>query len=386
MRLSRIVLLSLIVFLAIAPMALAQETAPSSDITQQEDRDTQTWQWPELGLSLEYPAGWQFTLSSESADFVLYGEPTDTGNFPFVSLQSGNYDPETEVLTEIFAEIAGEDTTLTEIEFGGQPAWQFDFSDHTQMVSFIGFSAGESTLAILGFVVPNEITEATAPVIEAIIASAEIQVFALDNVLLNSQMQFNYDDFGVIGVGNPEAPVTLYEFLDFSCPHCGHFATSVAWIAQDYVASEDVFLQFVLLDIIGGEASRMAATAQVCAVELNIGWDVHELLFEEILFGTEELAYTAEDIAAVVENAELGISGEEFGECLANTDVTELIEANSALATELDVTSTPSLLFSNADSETADYIRGSDGEAYRGGLPLVLVYEHIDSLLPVIAE
>ena len=386
MKFSQLVMLSLVVLLALAPTAFAQNTAEISASAQQEDGTTQVWNWPELGLSFEYPVEWQFTLSAESADFVLYGQPSETsGNFPFVSLQSGNYDPIAENLNDIFLEIAGE-SELSEVEFAGQPAWQFDYSDDTQSVTFIGFGVGDAQLAMLGLVVPNEQSEAMKSVMDAIVASAELKSFELDTVLLNSQMQFIYDDYGVVGIGNPDAPVKVYEFMDFSCPHCGHFTSSIDRIAQDYVVDEDVFLQIIILDFIGGEASRTATTAQVCAIEFGIGWDVHELLFSEILFSTDEnVSYTPEIIASKIAEADLGITADDFATCMAETDITEYSEASLALAQELGVTSTPSLLFSNADTEL-DFIRGADGEPYRGGLPLILVYDYIDSLLPVGAE
>ncbi len=386
MKFSHLVILSLVLMLALAPTALAQETTATSPQTQQEDATTQTWEWPEFGLSLEYPADWQFTLSAESADFVLYGNPGESGNFPFVSMQSGSYDPNVENLNDIFAEIAGEDAEVNETEFGGQPAWQFSYSDEAQTINFIGFGASETQLAMIGFVVPTEQTEEMTPIMDDIIASATLQPLELDTVLLNSQLQVNYDDYGIIGLGNPDAPVKVYEFMDFSCPHCGNFTHSVDRIVQDYVANEDIFLEIVVLDIIGGEASVVASTAQICAIDFGIGWETHELLFYEILFSADDISYTAEDISAVIEEADLGVSADEFAECIANTDITEYSEYTSGLARDLDVTSTPSLLFSNLDTGEIDFIRSSTGEAYRGGLPLLLVYDYIDSLLPEIAE
>ena len=384
MKFSQLIMLSLAVLLALTPTAFAQDTASISATSQQEGSATQVWKWPELGLSLEYPTEWQFTLSAESTDFVLFGQPNESGNFPFISLQSGGYDPVEENLNEIFLEIAGEEE-LSEVEFAGQSAWQFNFSDDTQSVTFLGFGVGESQLALLGFVVPNDQVESVTPVMDAIVTSVEIQPFELDTVLLNSQMQFIYEDYGVVGIGNPEAPITIYEFMDFSCPHCGNFTSSIDRIAQDYVVREDAFLQFVILDFIGGELSRTATTAQVCAIEFGIGWDAHELLFSEILFSTEEVSYNPEDISVMIENSDFGITASEFAECMANTDITEYLEASLALATELDVTSTPSLLFSTRETD-ADFIRSAEGEAYRGGLPLILVYDYIDSLLPVVEE
>lgn len=385
MKFSHLVILSLALMLALAPTALAQETTSLSPQIQQEDATTQTWEWPEFGLSLEYPADWQFTLSADSADFVLYGNPGESGNFPFISMQSGSYDPSVENLSDIFAEIAGEDAEVSEIEFGGQPAWQFSYSDDAQEINFIGFGASDTQLAMLGFVLPTEQTEELTPIMDGIIASVTLEPLELDTVLLNSQMQFIYEDYGIIGIGNPDAAVKIYEFMDFSCPHCGNFTHSVDRLAQDYVVNEDVFLEIVVLDIIGGDASVVATTAQICAIDFGIGWETHELLFYEILFSSEDVSYTPEDISAVIAEADLGVGADEFAECIANKDISEYSEYTAALASELGVTSTPSLLFSTPDTDV-DFIRSSAGEPYRGGLPLLLVYDYVDGLLPEIVE
>jgi protein-disulfide isomerase len=353
---------------------------------------TQTWRWPEYGLSLEYPASWQATLNSQNFDFILYEQPQDNTGFPTISAQSGAIDPAEDIET-IVQQVAGEETPVEAIALGEKPAWRFNLQTEQQTAFFVVFNIEEDRLALMVFAAPTSQWETVQPLMESILASVSIQDLALDHETLNAQMQTLFVETGMLALGNPTAPVKMMEFMDFSCPHCGTYSASIDRILQDYVQTGEIYFQLGVLDIIGGDASRVAAHAQVCGVQLGVGWDMHTLIFSE--YAANGLsAYTLEHLTEVVATADLGIDMAEFEACMATEPATDVLASNLEMAQAAGVNSTPSLLFaivtptddsSELSEPVFDFIRTPQGEPYRGGLPLLLVYEHLDSLQQVVS-
>lgn len=363
-----------------APIALANSTTSPISTPHQEDVLTQAWAWPELGLNISYPTDWNYSLNQENFEWVLFSpQNEETGALSYITLQASRYDKATETLADVFATIAGE-SDLSETTFGGADAWTFDFIDQGQTTRFIGFGVNSSELALMGFSAPDVEWESTQSVYDTIIENATLEPLALDHAALNAQMQANYLETGSIGLGDSNAPVKVVEFMDFSCPHCANYTPSLARLTQDYVVDGQVYLEIVLLDIIGGEASQIASGAQVCAVELGIGYSVHEMLFDSLFTNGRE-GFTTEALTTLIGEADLGISSDDFADCLAARDFADFTTANNTYAASVDVNSTPILFFGTTGNDDLDFLRDPSGEAFRGAIPLVVVYEHLDRLL-----
>jgi formate-nitrite transporter family protein len=79
--------------------------------------------------------------------------------------------------------------------------------------------------------------------------------------------------------GLPDAPVTLVEYGDYECPHCGR-AYPIVHEVQKALGSR---LRFVFRNFPLGEihphAVRAAETAEAAAVQGKF-WEMHSLLFE----------------------------------------------------------------------------------------------------------
>jgi hypothetical protein len=68
-------------------------------------------------------------------------------------------------------------------------------------------------------------------------------------------------------MGDPNAPVTVYEYADFQCPACGYFARQYKpTIERDYIQTGKVRLIFRNFAFLGQE-SLWAAEAAYCAAE-----------------------------------------------------------------------------------------------------------------------
>ncbi|HEX4998755.1 MAG TPA: thioredoxin domain-containing protein [Terriglobia bacterium] len=78
--------------------------------------------------------------------------------------------------------------------------------------------------------------------------------------------------------GPANAPITIVEFADFECPHCGAMFPVLKEIEKNYADKvRVVYRQFPLTNI--HPHAQKAAEASLCANEQNRFWDFHESLF-----------------------------------------------------------------------------------------------------------
>jgi protein-disulfide isomerase len=81
-------------------------------------------------------------------------------------------------------------------------------------------------------------------------------------------------------MGDPEAPITITEYSDYRCGHCGSFVFETEpSLVKDYIKNGKV--KFVYRSMGGwlSEQSLLAAEASYCAGEENKFWEYHDILF-----------------------------------------------------------------------------------------------------------
>jgi protein-disulfide isomerase len=80
-------------------------------------------------------------------------------------------------------------------------------------------------------------------------------------------------------LGDPDAPVTIYEFSDFGCPACRQFALfTFPTLKQEYIDTGKVRLIFKDFPIVS-QHGGLAAQAAECAGEQGYYWEMHDQLF-----------------------------------------------------------------------------------------------------------
>ena len=80
-------------------------------------------------------------------------------------------------------------------------------------------------------------------------------------------------------LGDPDAPVQLVAFEDFSCSHCGDFSRDAKpLIEAEYVTDGRVAIEFRHMAILGADSERAAAASE-CAADQNLFWPYHDVLF-----------------------------------------------------------------------------------------------------------
>lgn len=96
--------------------------------------------------------------------------------------------------------------------------------------------------------------------------------------------------------GDPQAPVTLVEYGDFQCPHCGAAYPIVKQIVKDYKDKMAfVFRHFPLAE--AHPYAQAAAIASEAAANQGKFWQMYALIFEnQRLLGVEMLLQLAESL------------------------------------------------------------------------------------------
>jgi len=152
--------------------------------------------------------------------------------------------------------------------------------------------------------------------------------------------------------GSPMAPVTLYEFSDFQCPHC----KMTAPILKDIVEESEgkVKLVFKQYPLPMHPKAREAAKAAIAADKQGKFWAMHDLLFER----QDTLqAANLEDLAK-----QIGLEMKRFKPDMAAKTTEEKIDADLAEGRAAGVDATPSIYVNDRrfvfpPDQLADYVR-----------------------------
>lgn len=133
--------------------------------------------------------------------------------------------------------------------------------------------------------------------------------------------------------GSPMAPVTVYEFSDFQCPHCKVAAPALKKVVEE--SDGKVKLVFKQYPLPGHPRAREAARAAVAAHKQGKFWEMHDLLFEN----QDELQVVDFDDYA----KKLGLDVERFRADMQSKATEKKIEGDMAEGKAAGVDSTPSI-------------------------------------------
>src|SRR5690606_1654338 len=146
------------------------------------------------------------------------------------------------------------------------------------------------------------------------------------------------------GAGN--APIFVYEFADFQCPHCSRFALEVfPRIDSAFVQTGKVHWVFVNLPVPNHPNSWVAHEAALCAGAVaDQFWALHDLLF-----GTQEAWIDLADPAQIFRHyaKEAGVPADDFATCIASDRVAPLLLQDVIFAASSRVNGTPAFNINN---------------------------------------
>jgi len=143
-----------------------------------------------------------------------------------------------------------------------------------------------------------------------------------------------------IALGDPDAPVTLIEFVDLQCPFCAQFARDgIPDLVERYVRPGQLRIELQVLGFLGDdsvEASRVAAAASL----QDRMWQFAELFFRNQ--GREGSGYVTQDFLRSVAGAVDGLDVDQALEQAGGPDAEDVVGGAERAAGTLGVSGTPS--------------------------------------------
>lgn len=154
-------------------------------------------------------------------------------------------------------------------------------------------------------------------------------------------------------LGDPTAPVTVYEYADFQCPACGIFTRQYkSRIEEDYIKPGKVRLVYKNFAFLGPE-SVWAAEAAYCAAEQGGFWAYHDKLFANQR-GENRGAFSKPNLVRFAR--ELRLKEEDFTTCLDSERYKQKVQDEARAGQEQGVTSTPSFIINGQIVRGVDYL------------------------------
>lgn len=158
-------------------------------------------------------------------------------------------------------------------------------------------------------------------------------------------IQLSRDDVMGYALGSDDAQVIILEWSSYHCPFCGrHHTQTMPQLEENYINTG--IAQLIYHDFDFQPKSKIAATAARCAAEQTDYFEYQKILYENQAEWSP--LGTAETRTAFINYAEeLGITTEEFAECLDSDRYSDEVAAESALGRTVGVSGTPSFLIGN---------------------------------------
>lgn len=161
-------------------------------------------------------------------------------------------------------------------------------------------------------------------------------------------------------IGSPDAPITLYEWTDYTCPYCGVFnRETLPVLLSEYVETGKVRIELHDVTYIGAQAEDAAVAARAAGVQ----GEYFEYLFEIYDLGVNDNKpdLSREVLFATAEK--LGLDMQKFESDFDAGELRKEVQESTQLAQSLGVAAVP--FFVAASTDTLDGLQD-----IRGAQPL----------------
>jgi len=150
-------------------------------------------------------------------------------------------------------------------------------------------------------------------------------------------------------LGNANAPITLVEFGDYQCHFCNVFFHSTEDdILKKYIETGKVRMIFKDFNIIGPDSINASHGAH-CASDQELFWEYHDILYSNWT-GENNGWASSENLGKFAE--EIGLNMDEWTECMASANYSQIILASNEDAKSLGLTGTPAFFIIGPDGKT----------------------------------
>mgnify|MGYP006210783451 CR=1 FL=1 len=146
-----------------------------------------------------------------------------------------------------------------------------------------------------------------------------------------------------MSLGDANAPVVIYEFADFQCPGCAHFATNVGRpLRAAYVDNDRIGMAYYDYPIVSAHPHAfLAARAARCAGDQDLYWEMHDILYARQQEWSLERTPPIDRYVGYAQS--VGVNASDFEACLRSDRHADVVTANALLGEQLGVRSTPTV-------------------------------------------
>src|SRR5690606_10029494 len=162
-----------------------------------------------------------------------------------------------------------------------------------------------------------------------------------------------------IGVGDPDAPVVVEIYEDFSCPHCADFEADARDIIKDEIKSGRArFVYYPVTLPNFGQPTVEAANAYACAVREGKGVQFHDALYADAGMPWDEDLLL--DLGVTV-----GLESERFESCVRDLEFEDWVHSIDSDEADRQISKTPTIFVNSEEF-------GLDGDMSGAGLRIAI--------------
>jgi protein-disulfide isomerase len=144
-------------------------------------------------------------------------------------------------------------------------------------------------------------------------------------------------------MGDPDAPVHVVEYSNFTCSHCANFfVESETMFIQDYVKTGKVYFTYIPYVSPQDTSGFKAAETAFCAGDQGKFWDMHDVLFSNFNFYVQNNGFSQRSLDLMAEN--VGLDMDALAACLDAGAYRDTILDAANAGTNAGVSGTPTFL------------------------------------------
>lgn len=332
---------------------------------------TQQFVWEEYGVTFTIPSNWQTSQGGQNYDLALVSpEAASSGSGTYLLFSTvpslGQGATMESSLQPLVDQVKGELKPFTAAGLAGMTV---DFTDdktktlhHLILVPY--GSSGEYL-----YVQTSALSADDDKVVLDVLNSMVINPPDADHAKVDTAWQASLAADGKLLYGDPKAPIQMIEYLDFSCSHCVNYSYALEHLIPLEADAGHVQIEFVPLDIVGGDLSNAAAQATFCATEQGKGYTTYKALIAGYVNEGRDAAYTRDGIDKLLGAPEVGVDVTALNACMDAGKYKDVITKADTRAQDAGVTGTPSILLAKG-SDTPAFLTLPNGQQWSGEVPI----------------
>lgn len=375
--LAAMALLATLSVLAVASVSAAPDhPASMAEGVRQETPAPQTFLWEEYGITFTLPDGWQTVGKSQNFDLALVGPGVmESGEGPFIMLQVfaslGAGTTFEAALESLASQVNSTVEPFTAAGLTGAGV-TFDDAETGTVGHLILLPYGESSAALFAQVSAPPADDETAL---GILDSMVIDPPKPDYAAVDSAWQASLAEQGRLIYGASDAPISLIEFLSFTCGHCANYSLPIEHLMA--LEAESGRVRIELAPLAGDDLATRATQATFCAAEQGKGYSAYKALFNGYLTIGYQEAYSEDGVRQLLEP--LGLDMDALEACMQNKTYDNALAAIRNQFIDNGLTGTPTVLLGTAGNPP-ETLKFPNGEVWSGTVPIEILRTLFDMI------